>query len=109
MHPPVIAPRCDHDQANQCCSGIDRTSLSSLLASFGGLLTCSSDCRQDLTRHQRDTRMRWRSVFGSLPARDRATGCRPRSLGFLFARTVMQVRVKKEDAARTPLEDVDST
>jgi hypothetical protein len=53
--------------------------------------------------------MRLGTVFGSLPPRDRHTGCRPWSLGFLFARTVLEVRVKKEGAARTSIEDVDST
>jgi hypothetical protein len=76
---------------------------------FSSYLSFWAGCRRDLTVGARDTRMRLGTVFGSLPPRDRHTGCRPWSLGFLFAQTVTEVRVKKEGAARTSDEEVDST
>jgi hypothetical protein len=49
------------------------------------------------------------TVFGSLPPRDCYMGCCPWSVGFLFAWRVTEVRVKKKDAARTSVENVDPT
>jgi hypothetical protein len=76
-------------------------------AIFSDLLT---DCRRDLTVGGPDTRMRLGTVIGSLPPRDRHMGCCPWFLGFLFARTMVEVRVKTKKARPAPPSyEVDST